>query len=248
MRMTDRSAASRGKTSNLRRTLLSTKEARLIAAAAAVLVIFALGAALVALISHGRRATPRPATAQENLLPFAAPAESRPYPISPAGGPPATGPGDRFNECERIWCTIHGENFFIDHFLTPGHVGWIVHDAAHGDVFLSHHRSSGPGYPNAAREALYLCGFHLHPYLLTRFPQPIHRTGFNSTLGYGRAHFNEFGTRLDPCCINGQGWAFLHSRDGLRFPFHELSEYRENPDIGWHRPFKARPPDPPTGG
>src|SRR6059036_2306575 len=51
---------------------------------------------------------------------------AQPYTVSANGGTPATGPGDRYNHCERIWCLTHKENFFIDHFLR-GHVGWIIH-------------------------------------------------------------------------------------------------------------------------
>src|SRR5262245_51687418 len=40
------------------------------------------------------------------------PAKEPVYSVSARGGTPATGPGERFNHCERIWCTVHGENFF----------------------------------------------------------------------------------------------------------------------------------------
>ncbi len=162
-----------------------------------------------------------------------------PYPVSPAGGTPATGPGDRYNDCERIFCLRHDENYFVDHFLR-GHVGWIVHDDRRGDVFVPSGRTSGPGFPEAAREALRLCGAHVHPWLLSRGGGPIRHTGYNRALGYSRAHFEAYGTRLDPCCVNGAGWSFLHSGAGRRFPFHALDEYRERPEIGWQRPFRGR--------
>lgn len=160
--------------------------------------------------------------------------------ISPAGGTPATGPGNRWNECERIWCTSHGENYFVDHFLA-GHTGWVIHDDLRGDVWVPRHRTEGPEFPDAADRGLLLCGRHVHPYMLGRGRGPIHYTGYNPTLGYGRDHFASYGTRLDPCCVNGLGWGFLHSRAGRRFPFHDVQPYRDNPEIGWHKPFQARP-------
>ena len=50
------------------------------------------------------------------------PAAPGPYAVSPQGGTPASGPGARYNHCERIWCLVHGENYFIDHYL-KGHEG-----------------------------------------------------------------------------------------------------------------------------
>ena len=88
-----------------------------------------------------------------------------PYKVSPRGGTPATGPGDRFNHCERIWCMAHGENFFIDHFLKD-HIGWILHDDSVGDVFVPAGRVGGPRFPGAKLTVLHLCGRHVHPHIL----------------------------------------------------------------------------------
>jgi hypothetical protein len=57
---------------------------------------------------------------------------------------------------------------------------------------------------------------------------------------YPRAHFATYGTRLDPCCVNGLGSAFVHSAAGKQFRFHETSEYRKHPTLGWQKPFAAR--------
>ncbi len=164
---------------------------------------------------------------------------SRPYPISDRGGTPATGPGDRFNGCERVWCLTHGENYFIDHFVTD-HVGWILHDEDRGDVFVPRHRTGGPEFPGARAPVLMLCGRHVHPWLLRAGGSPIRLTGYNRALGYDRAHFNAYGTRLDPCCINGLGWAFVHTSSPRQFRFHDLEEYRNHPEIGWQKPFAVR--------
>jgi hypothetical protein len=162
------------------------------------------------------------------------------YPVTPSGGTPATGPGNRYNDCERIYCLVHGENFFVDHFLT-GHVGWVLHDRRRGDVFVPRHRTEGPEFPDAGGAALLLCGSHVHPYFLGPGGGPVRHTGFNRALGYGREHFAAYGTLLDPCCVNGLGWGFLHAAAPRRFAFHDLAPYRDHPEIGWHRPFAARP-------
>jgi hypothetical protein len=160
--------------------------------------------------------------------------------VSPSGGTPATGPGDRFNDCERIWCLTHKENYFVDHFL-EGHIGWIIHDTRRGDVFVPRYRTEGPEFHDAGAAALRFCGSHVHPYLFGIAGGPVRDTGFNRTLGYGRDHFSSYGTRLDPCCINGLGWAFLHSSTPRRFPFHGLAPYLDHPETGWQRPFVAKP-------
>lgn len=134
----------------------------------------------------------------------------------------------------------HGENYFIDHFLT-GHTGWILHDDLRGDVFVPRHRTEGPPMPKARRTALLLCGQHVHPYLLGAYGGPVRHTGYNATLGYSRAHFDAYGTRLDPCCINGLGFGYIHSAAGRLFRFHDLEEYRRDPDKGWQKPFRAQP-------
>jgi hypothetical protein len=162
------------------------------------------------------------------------------YPISVHGGTPATGPGERFNHCERIWCTLHEENFFIDHFA-ENHMGYVLHDAALGDVFVLRWRTGGPDLSRAGRAALFLCGRHVHPWVAAKHGgTSVRHTGFNPTLGYDRAHFQRFGTRLDPCCVNGLGHRFLHSDLGKQFRFHDLAEYRAHPEIGWQKPFAAR--------
>jgi hypothetical protein len=171
--------------------------------------------------------------------PPAAPA-SAPYPVSAQGGTPATGPGGRYNRCERVFCLVHGENFFVDHFAAR-HVGWIVHDDERGDVFVARQRSGGPGFPNAKRTALRLCGSHLHPWLLGGGGSgPIRHTGFNRALGYGKGHWGAYGTRLDPCCPNGLGWGYLHAASGRQFRFHDTQPFRDHPERGWSRPFVAR--------
>lgn len=160
----------------------------------------------------------------------------RPYPVSQTGGTPATGPGIRYNACERIWCMTHKENFYIDHFLT-GHHGWILHDENYGDVFSPNMRKEGPPFKNARVTVLLLCGSHVHPYLLGKYGGSIRHTGYNPGLGYSRSHFNAYGTRLDPCCTNGLGFGYIHSMAGRQFRFHDLDEYRSNPDLGWQKPF-----------
>lgn len=162
------------------------------------------------------------------------------YPISERGGTPATGPGDRFNHCERIWCFDHGENFFIDHFVL-GHVGYVFHDPERGDIFVPRHRAGGPVFPGARQTALLFCGLHVHPWILGKIGgNPVRQTGYNRTLGYGRDHFNVYGTRLEPCCINGLGSGFVHATAGKMFNFHDLVQYRAHPEIGWQKPFRAR--------
>ena len=163
------------------------------------------------------------------------------YAVSPRGGTPASGPGDRYNRCERIWCLTHAENFFIDHFL-KGHDGWILHDDAAGDVWVPANRSGGPKFPDARPTALRLCGEHVHPYLLGRGSSPVHGGYYAASLGYGRAHWRAFGTRIDPCCVNGMGWDYVHSTGvGKFFRFHDLDEYRAHPDRGWQKPFTGAP-------
>ena len=167
------------------------------------------------------------------------PASSPAYTVSGSGGSPATGPGERFNYCERIWCLTHRENFFVEHYLHD-HRGWILHDELRGDVFVPRYRTEGPAFPDARPSVLFLCGRHVHPFIVGKGGGPIRLTGFNRTLGYDRAHFHSYGTRLDPCCINGAGSAFIHSRAGRQFRFHELDEFRAHPEQGWQKPFQAR--------
>jgi hypothetical protein len=158
------------------------------------------------------------------------------YAISPSGGVPASGPGERYNHCERIFCLTHKENFFIDHFLT-GHLGWVLHDDLRGDVFVPKNRTEGPEFPDAWPTALRLCGQHVHPYVLGRGGGPVRFVGYNATLGYSRAHYASYGTRLDPCCINALGSAYVHARSARGFRFHDLEAYGSG---GWQKPFAAR--------
>jgi len=198
----------------------------------------ALCAALSSLVgcgggSAGSEAAPRaPASAAAEVSPG--------YPISTQGGTPATGPGERYNHCERIWCLEHGENFFIDHFLVA-HIGYVFHDPGRGDVYAPRFRSGGPAFPKARQAALFLCGSHVHPWVLGRSGgTPVRHTGYNRTLGYGRDHFHAYGTRLDPCCINGLGSGYVHTQTGKTFHFQDLAEFRAHPEIGWQKPFAAR--------
>ena len=158
--------------------------------------------------------------------------------MSPEGGTKATGPGDRYNACERIWCFSHGQNFAIEHFLT-GHTGWIIHDDERGDIFVQRGRNGGPEFPDAHETALYLCGLHIHPFILGKYGGSIRHTGYNLNLGYSRSHFNRWGMALDPCCLNGLGFGFIHSIAGRQFRFHDLDDYRAHPDQGWQSPVVA---------
>lgn len=162
-----------------------------------------------------------------------------PYTVSARGGTPATGPGSRFNHCERIWCMDHLENFALDHFLLARHIGWILHDDAMGDAYVPRGRSGGPSYPKAKLTVLRLCGAHVHPHSLGSKGRgsPVRDGMYTVGLGYNRAHFREFGTRLEPCCLNGSGWDFVHS-GGRFFRFHDIDEYRGHPERGWQKPFQ----------
>jgi len=163
------------------------------------------------------------------------PADQKPpYQVSAHGGLPASGPGSRYNHCERIWCMTHGENYFIDHFV-KGHQGWILHDSAAGDVFVPKWREGGPSFPGARASALRLCGEHLHPYLLGS--GPVKAGSYTVSVGYSRSHFRMYGTSLDTCCLNGLGWDYIHSTGGRFFRFHELDDYRAHPERGWQKPF-----------
>ena len=159
------------------------------------------------------------------------------YTVSAAGGTPATGPGTRWNRCERIWCLVHEENYFITHF-EHGHVGWILHTEERGDVFSPARGTARQGFPEAKSTALRLCGHHLHPWLVGG-SGAVRHTGFNANLGYGRSHWGAFGTRLEPCCLNGLGWAWMHTRTPRQFRFHDVEAYRASPEIGWAKPFQV---------
>jgi len=154
---------------------------------------------------------------------------------------PRRGPGDLYNACERIWCTTHGANYALDHFLEE-HEGWILHAAGQGDVFVPRGWDRGPGYANAGAAALNLCGAHVHPWLLGKGTSAVRKTGYNAGLGYPRAHFAKFGTRLAPCCLNGLGWSYLHSAAPRQFRFSDVELYREVTGMGWQAPFPAPVP------
>lgn len=158
--------------------------------------------------------------------------------VSERGGTPALGPGELYNACERIWCLEHRENYALEHFL-EAHVGWIVHDDAHGDVFVPAGRTSGPEFTGARPNALRLCGRHLHPIVLARNVTPIRDRGYRAALGYDRAHFRAYGIRLEPCCLNGLGWAYLHASVARQFRFEDVEIYRGTTS-GWQKPFAAR--------
>jgi hypothetical protein len=168
------------------------------------------------------------------------PAPAGHYPISASGGTPATGPGGRFNSCERIWCLDHEENFFIDHFASA-HDGFVVHDEQRGDLFVPRAELSAASLGRWKRSALRLCGTHVHPWVLGKgLGTSVRHAGYEPTLGYDRKHFREFGTRLDPCCVNGLGSGFVHSDLEQRFPFGQTAYYRKHPEVGWQKPFAAR--------
>jgi hypothetical protein len=162
-------------------------------------------------------------------------------PAGDAPGMPARGPGELYNACERIWCLTHGANFDLSHF-ERGHIGWILHDDEHGDVFVPRHRISGPSFPKARDNVLLLCGEHVHPYWLAGRRGPVTRTGYNVALGYGRAHFTTYGTRLPPCCLNEEGWGFLHASAPREYRFGDRTTAGEMAGAGWQKALPASSP------
>jgi hypothetical protein len=201
------------------------------------LVLAIVGAVLLAsACRHGGSTT-------DDLNPLAE-VKPQPTPIgaelsiaSSHGGTPATGPGSRYNHCERIWCSIHKENYGMEHFVRA-HNGWILHDESMGDVYVPLERESGPAFPHARLSVLRLCGTHIHPFLLGRGGGAVHDGMYTYGLDYNRKHFKVFGTRLEPCCVNGLGWEYVHS-GGRFFRFHDLEEYRGHPERGWQAPISA---------
>jgi hypothetical protein len=161
--------------------------------------------------------------------------------VDAQGGTGKRGPGDLYNACERIWCLVHGRNFDLEHFLS-GHVGWILHDDGSGDVFVPKHRVEGPAFPHARLNVLALCGKHVHPYWLGPRAGPVTRTGYNAALGFERAHFGAYGTRLSPCCVNAEAWGFLHASAPREYRFGDLRAAAEMTGSGWQRAFPARVP------
>lgn len=166
------------------------------------------------------------------------PEEPAPPALRADGGMPKTGPGARYNACERIWCLKHEGNFALSHFF-PSHDGWTIHDEALGDVFVPRGWDKGPGFPEAGRATLNFCGAHVHPWTLGS-GGALKKTGFNLRLGYTRAHFGKYGTRFEPCCVSGQAWAFLHSAAPRQFRFADLELYRDGTATGWQAPALGR--------
>ena len=208
-----------------------------------VLAALALAASGCGREKNASSALPKDASSTAFTLPAVSgggTAATGPYKVSARGGTPRTGPGERYNRCERIWCLAHGENFFIDHFL-EGHVGWIIHDDLAGDIFVPAGRTEGPEFPAARRQAIRLCGRHVHPCVLGSGGGPVRDGYYTPSLGYDRSHYHTYGTRFDPCCINGQGFDFLHSQGRRKFGTGDLSEYRMDPDLGWQKPFRNAP-------
>ena len=85
-------------------------------------------AGVLALSSCGSEPSPPRAQA-------APPPAPPPIVVDADGGTPKRGPGDLYNACERVWCLTHLKNYDLDHF-SKGHIGWILHDEGHGDVFV----------------------------------------------------------------------------------------------------------------
>jgi hypothetical protein len=133
----------------------------------------------------------------------------------------------------------HGRNFDLDHFLS-GHVGWILHDDGSGDVFVPKGRTEGPAFPHARLNVLAVCGRHIHPYWLGGRKGPVKETGFNAALGYDRAHFAAYGTRLLPCCLNEEGWGFLHAAVPRQYRFGDRTAVAEMAGAGWQKAFPSR--------
>ena len=167
-----------------------------------------------------------------------APGARSPVPTPPPlvvdadGGTGKRGPGDLYNACERIWCLIHEKNYDLDHYL-KGHVGWVLHDDGHGDVFVPRERPTGTAFPRARGAVLRLCGQHLHPHFLNT--GPLKKPGYNVALTYGRSHFATYGTRVPPCCLNPQGWGFLHASVPREYRFGDRRSVEEMGLSGWQK-------------
>ncbi len=168
-----------------------------------------------------------------HVAPATAPS-APPQVVDARGGTAKRGPGELFNGCERIWCLTHERNYDLTHFL-DGHVGWILHDDAGGDVFVPKHRTSGPAFPHARSNVLALCGKHIHPYWLGANSGPLTKTGFNAGLGYDRGHFRAYGTRLAPCCVNAEAWGFLHASAPREYRFGDRQAAGELAGSGWQK-------------
>lgn len=175
-----------------------------------------------------------PRSAEEAQAPVAARQD-----VDSQGGTGPLGPGLLFNACERIWCLTHERNFDLSHF-THDHVGWIIHDDGSGDVFVPKHRTGGPGFPGARTNVLALCGAHIHPYWLGAKRGPVTKTGYNVALGYDRAHFAAYGTRLMPAYLNAEAWGFLHAAAPREFRFGDRTAAEEMAGAGWQKAFPTR--------
>jgi len=155
-----------------------------------------------------------------------------PIAVDAQGGTDKRGPGDLYNACERIWCLTHLRNYDLDHYL-KGHVGWVLHDDGHGDVFVPRERPPGTGFPQARAAALRLCGQHLHPSFLGG--GALKKPGYNVALGYSRSHFATYGTRVPPCCLNPQSWGFLHAAVPKEYRFGDRVSVEEMGSSGWQK-------------
>ncbi len=156
--------------------------------------------------------------------------------VDAQGGTEKRGPGGLYNACERIWCLTHERNFDLEHF-TNGHVGWILHDEGSGDIFVPKRRTGGPAFPQAALNVLALCGKHVHPYWLGARSGPVTKTGYNVALGYDRAHFRSYGTRMMACCVTAEAWGFLHASAPREFRFGDRRTLEEMAGSGWQKAF-----------
>ena len=152
------------------------------------------------------------------------------------GGTDKVGPGDLFNRCERVWCVTHERNYDLDHYA-KGHIGWILHDDAHGDVFVPRERPAGSGFPHAHSAVLRLCGQHLHPAFLGG--GAVKKPGYNVALGYSRSHFGTYGTRVPTCCLNAQGWGFLHASVPKEYRFGDRTSVQEMGLSGWQKAIRT---------
>jgi len=171
--------------------------------------------------------------------PTPAPAAPR-QDVDERGGTGKRGPGGLYNACERIWCLTHERNFDLDHFVT-GHVGWILHEDGTGDVFVPKYRQGGPAFPHARLNVLALCGKHVHPYWLGPKSGPVVKSGYNVALGFDRAHFRAYGTRVTPCCVNAEAWGFLHAAAPKEYRFGDRQAAVEMAGSGWQKAIVTRP-------
>ncbi len=155
------------------------------------------------------------------------------------GGTGKRGPGEMYNACERIWCLTHERNFDLEHY-SSGHIGWILHDDGSGDVFVPKHRIGGPAFPHARLNVLALCGRHVHPYWLGPRRGPLTKPGYNVALGFDRAHFRAYGTRVTPAFVNAEAWGFLHASAPREYRFGDRQAAAEMAGSGWQKAFPSQ--------